>query len=131
MDANRADAEPVQLIFHKVDDTPRVFVIELLRRVFGKSEREAIAFMASLEQQKKAACGPYPQSVANALLQAARQRIRAADHGLRITTELVKASCELCGQPAAKNEVRLGNRMIWLCSECMVAATSDSDELAE
>ena len=43
MDDIAADAAPLQLIFQNDGDTPREFVADLLRNVFGKPERDAIA----------------------------------------------------------------------------------------
>ena len=67
------------------DDTSVEFVRELMRTVFGKSERDAITFTALIEGQDKVACGPYPAPVATALLESAQQLIRAAGHRLLIT----------------------------------------------
>jgi ATP-dependent Clp protease adapter protein ClpS len=72
------DPGPITLFIHNDDDTPVEFVRQLLRNVFGKSEREAIAFTALIENEEKVACGPYPGPVAKALLDSARQNISAA-----------------------------------------------------
>jgi ATP-dependent Clp protease adapter protein ClpS len=69
-----SDGEPVRLVFHNDDDTPQDFVTELLRTVFGHVERDALAFTLLIDQRGKAACGPYPPSVASALLAAAQLR---------------------------------------------------------
>jgi len=53
-----SENEPAQLVIHSDDDTPDEFVIDLLRQVFGKSEREASTLMTRIEQKEKAACGP-------------------------------------------------------------------------
>ncbi|WP_453959664.1 ATP-dependent Clp protease adaptor ClpS [Bradyrhizobium japonicum] len=55
----RGEHEPAQLVIHNDDDTPDEFVIGLLRQVFGKTEREAIALITQIEQKEKAVCGPY------------------------------------------------------------------------
>ncbi|OAF11608.1 ATP-dependent Clp protease adaptor ClpS [Bradyrhizobium neotropicale] len=127
----RSEREPAQLVIHNDDDTPDEFVVELLRRVFGKSEREAIALIARIEQEEKAACGPYPQSVAEALFKSAQQYISLARHGLKITLEEIKTPCELCGKPEGQTDVRIGGRTIWLCSDCIRAADSTSEEPEE
>ena len=64
------------------------FVMELLRDVFGKHAQDAFAFTLLVDQQDKAVCGPYPPSVAQALLEAAQERILSAGHPLRITSEV-------------------------------------------
>lgn len=128
MSSMEGDDGPAHLVIHNDDDTPDEFVIELLCRVFGKSEREAIALMTRIEREEKAGCGPYPRSVADALLKSALQHIQIARHSLRITLEPANRICELCGKPEAQTDVRLGNRTIWICAECMRAAGSPRDE---
>ena len=87
MDQIAATAEPVQLVFHDDDDTPYEFIIELLCTLFGKQKREAIELSNVIEQQRKVACGPYPPTIAKALLDAAQERIRTAGHPLLITCD--------------------------------------------
>ncbi|MET4390595.1 ATP-dependent Clp protease adapter protein ClpS [Bradyrhizobium sp. F1.4.3] len=127
----RGENEPAQLVIHNDDDTPDQFVIDLLRQVFGKSEREAAALVTQIEQKEKAVCGPYPQAVADALFKSAQQRVSLEGHSLRITLEAIKTPCELCGKPEGRTDVRIGNRTIWLCSDCMRAADDKADEAEE
>jgi ATP-dependent Clp protease adapter protein ClpS len=87
MDQVCADAEPVLLVFHNDDKTPFDFVVELFCEVFGRHERDAYAFATLINRQGKVACGPYPPSVAKALLDAAQERIREEDFPLQITSE--------------------------------------------
>ncbi len=47
------DAEPTQFVFHNDDDTPRQFVTELMRTVFGQPEKDALAFTSLIEEQGK------------------------------------------------------------------------------
>ncbi|WP_027552183.1 ATP-dependent Clp protease adaptor ClpS [Bradyrhizobium sp. Cp5.3] len=127
----RAETVPAQLVFHGDDDTPHEFIIDLLRRVFGKSESEAASVVAGIEKHATAVCGPYPPSVAGALLESARQRIASAGHPLLITSETARSCCELCGQPTAQSEVQLMDRTVWLCADCVLAAATASQELPE
>lgn len=91
MDDIAADAAPLQLVFQNDGDTPMEFVADLLRNVFGKPERDAIAF-TQLIRQGKVACGPYPPGVATALPAEAQKRIRDSGHRLIITSEVADAS---------------------------------------
>ena len=116
MNSMRGESQATQIIIHNDDDTPDQFVMDLLRQVFGKSEREATALITQIEQKEKAICGPYPQSVAEALFNSAQQSIGLAGHRLQITLETVKTACELCGRPEEKTDVRIGNRTVWLCN---------------
>ncbi|TYO64005.1 AAA family ATPase [Bradyrhizobium hipponense] len=118
----RGEREPAQLVIHNDEDTPDEFVISLLRQVFGKSEREAAALITRIEREEKAACGPYPQSVAEALFKSAQQYIWLGQHPLKITLEEIRTPCELCGKPEGQTDVRIGSRTVWLCSDCIRAA---------
>ena len=84
MDAVSAGAGTIRLVFHDDEVTPHGFVVELLCSVFGKTEREAAAFLSGIDKQGKVACGRYPASVGNALLEAARGQIRACGFPLLI-----------------------------------------------
>ncbi len=122
----RGEREPAQLVIHNDDDTPDEFVISLLRQVFGKTEREAAALMTRIEREDKVACGPYPQSVAEALFKSAKQYVWLGQHPLKITLEEIKTPCELCGKPDGQTDVRIGSRTVWLCSDCIRAADTVS-----
>lgn len=122
----RGEREPAQLVIHNDDDTPDEFVIGLLRQVFGKTEREAIALITQIEQKDKAICGPYPQSVAEALFKSAKQYVWLGQHPLKITLEEIKTPCELCGKPEGQTDVRVGSRTVRLCSDCIRAADTVS-----
>jgi len=128
MNSMRGENEPAQLVIHNDDDTPEEFVLDLLRQVFGKSEREAAALITQIEQKEKAVCGPYPQSVAEALFKSARRRISLEGHDLQVTLEAIKTPCELCDKAAGQISVRIAGRTIWLCSECNRAADERADQ---
>ncbi|MGY4500462.1 ATP-dependent Clp protease adapter protein ClpS [Bradyrhizobium sp. GM24.11] len=131
MNSMRSESQPTQLVIHNDDDTPKQFVMDLLRQVFGKTEREATALITQIGQKEKAICGPYPQSVAEALFKSAQQSIGLAGHRLQVTLEAIKTLCELCGKLEGKTDVRIGNRAVWLCGECMRAADGPSNEQEE
>ena len=124
-----APAEAIRLIIHNDDDTPLDFIRGLLRTVFGKSEREAIAFEEKIESDDKAVCGPYPGPVAKALLDAAQQSIGSAGHRLRITSEVAtaKTACDLCGALATGDEIPLAGKTACLCNSCLLAVRRASE----
>jgi len=130
MDALSANATLICLFVHDDDDTPQDFVLDLMRRVFSKSEREALAFVAKIEQQGRAQCGPYPPKVANALLESALAEIAAAGHRLRITTGVVSSRCDLCGAGDV-TEISLGSRTVCLCGACLSAVKRAPAELPD
>jgi ATP-dependent Clp protease adapter protein ClpS len=124
-----ADTGSIQLFFHDDDDTPVEFVRELMRTVFGKSERDAITFTALFEGQDKVACGPYPAPVARALLESAQQLIRAAGHRLLITSEAAttKDGCDLCGALTSGTDILLAGKTACLCPACLLHQGAAAD----
>ncbi|MBV8923586.1 MAG: ATP-dependent Clp protease adaptor ClpS [Bradyrhizobium sp.] len=124
MDVVSGGAGTIRLVFHDDEATPHGFVVELLRSVFGKTEREAVAFLSGIDKQGKVACGPYPAAVANALLAAAREQIRAGGFPLLITSEAVSDCCDLCGATPARTEVSLAAQTARLCAACVRAIAS-------
>ncbi|WP_407114730.1 AAA family ATPase [Bradyrhizobium sp. LMG 9283] len=79
--------ESVQLVFQDAGETPRRFVVDLFRKVFGRNERDACVLSELIKRQNKVECGPFPASVAKALFDAAQERIRAEGQTLQITSE--------------------------------------------
>jgi ATP-dependent Clp protease adapter protein ClpS len=75
------------LVFHNDNDTPVGFVRHLLIEVFSLTEKDAIAFTAQIDRLGQYAAGPYPLSVAKALLEETQQRIRTAGFPLKVTSE--------------------------------------------
>ena len=110
MDDVYAGTAPVWLVFHNDNNTPVEFVGELLRTVFGKSAKDAIAFTAAVHQEGEAACGPYPASVAKALISEAQERIRAAGHNLLLTGEAVTAE-----EADDESEDSYDETFVWAC----------------
>jgi ATP-dependent Clp protease adapter protein ClpS len=120
----------VQITLHNDDDTPFEFVVGLIRSVFGRSEPEAFAITATIQQQGRVQFGPYPSEVAEALLQAARLRIKQADHRMCITAAPLGSDatgdgfhCAVCGEPADEQDLIRGERAP-ICTSC-VLSTAD------
>src|SRR5258708_12112803 len=82
-----AEAGHLQVIFHDDDDPPMEFVVEVLHSVFKKPIADALKFTEAIDRNGRPMCGSYPRDVANEMLEAARQHIRASGHPLLITTE--------------------------------------------
>lgn len=126
-----SESGPLKLFIHDDNDTPLEFIRNLLRTVFGKSRKEAVAATAQMEVQNGIACGPYPASVAQALLESARQLIRSNGHPLLITSEAADAArpCNLCGSLEPVTDIFLFRRTFCLCSACLLAARASSENL--
>jgi ATP-dependent Clp protease adapter protein ClpS len=121
----QADAGHLDVIFHDDDETPMEFVVELLHSVFKKQLADAFRFTEAIHEDGHASCGSYPGDVASELLEAARQRIRASGHPLRITSkafpgdaELLDRRCKLCGTLFAENRVSVKGTVARVCNDC-------------
>src|SRR5712671_4953673 len=132
----QAEAGHLQVILHNDDDTPLEFVVELLHSVFNKPIAGALKFAETIDTHGRAICGTYPREIANRLLDAARQRILASGHPLRITSEAVSGAdemrdgqCKLCGVLCDENRLALKSVETLICDDCMYEITSNLPEL--
>jgi ATP-dependent Clp protease adapter protein ClpS len=128
MNATSAGAAAIYLLIHNDDDTPQDVVRKLMQDVFGMTEREAIAFVAQIEQRASARCGPYPPTVAKTLQDSAQVHIEAAGHRLRIMVAEMQGRCDLCGAVEASTQVAIGSKTACLCGGCVLAVTRMSAE---
>ena len=132
----QAEAGHLLLILHDDDQTPVEFVIELLHSLFNKPAAEAIKFAETVDTYGEAICGIYPRDIASRLLEAARQRISAPGHPLRITSEAVadageteNGQCKLCGVLCDENRLFLKGVETLVCDGCMHEITYNLPEL--
>ena len=120
---DRLQAGYVQLVLHDDEHTPQDFVIGLLRSVFSQSTTDALEVMMTIERKGKAVCGTYPRAVAEALLQAAQERIRTSGHQLAMTAEagddLGGDRCKLCSNFAG-DQLRLVGKATLVCDDCIL-----------
>jgi ATP-dependent Clp protease adapter protein ClpS len=130
-----AEAGDLQVILHNDDETPKEFVIGHLHSVFKKPIAEAAILTETVDKYGQAICGIYSCDVANELLEAARQQIRASGHPLLITREAVAAGsemrnghCKLCGALSSKNRLSLKGTVTLICDDCMYEITSNLPE---
>jgi ATP-dependent Clp protease adapter protein ClpS len=129
------DAGHIRIVFLNDDETPYPFVVELLRSVFGRSDEEAAAFATLVDKQGQAECGTYPPEVADALLTAAKQRIKALGHPLVLTAEPIggvadgkQTRCSFCGQPSRPDQQMLTGKGAAICSNCILTGASHLSE---
>lgn len=124
----------VQIILHDDKNTPQNFVTGLLRSVFSLSPSDAFEVMVAVEKQGKAVCGTYPRAVAEALWQAAQERIREAGHQLPMTAQagddVDSDRCKLCGHFSA-TPLRLINKTALICDVCMLATAKEVGAITE
>jgi ATP-dependent Clp protease adapter protein ClpS len=124
----------VQLVLHNDEETPQDFVIGLLRSVFSQSPTDAFEAMFTIEKRGKAVCGTYPRVVAEALQQAAQERIRASGHQLVMTAhagdDMSSDCCKLCGN-FAEDPLRLVGKAALVCDDCLLAAAENLGAITE
>jgi hypothetical protein len=103
----------------------------VLHHVFGKSEREAITLTAEIEQYGRLTCGPYPASVAKAILKSAQQLNRTSGNSLLITSEAATAhdDCGLCGMSQRTTMFMVDGKAAYLCSDCLLMARQASEQV--
>jgi ATP-dependent Clp protease adapter protein ClpS len=136
MDTVNVAAGHLEVIFHDDDETPLQFLMELLHSVFEKQMADALRFTDEIHKEGRASCGTYPRDVAHELLEAARQRIRAAGHPLRITSraatpddEILDGRCKLCGSLSSANRLSAKGNPTVVCDECMYEVASNLPEV--
>ena len=124
----------VQLVLHDDENTPLDFVIGLLRSVFSLSPTDAVEVMIAIEKRGKAVCGTYPRAVAEALLQAAQERIRASGHQLAMTAQagddMGSDRCKLCGE-FSEDPLHLVGKAALVCDDCMLATAEKLGAITE
>jgi ATP-dependent Clp protease adapter protein ClpS len=124
----------VQLVLHNDENTPQGFVIDLLRSVFSLSLSDAFEMMVTIDKQAKAVCGTYPRAVAQALLQAAQERIRESGHPLVMTSQagedVGSDRCKLCGNFSA-TPLRWVGKTALICDDCMLATAEELGAITE
>jgi ATP-dependent Clp protease adapter protein ClpS len=131
-----AEAGHLQVTLHNDNETPMVFVIELLHSVFKKKLSDAFKLTEAIDRYGQAICGTYPRDAASELLEAARQHVRSAGHPLRITSEAVAepeamddGRCKLCRAPSAESRLSLKGVATLICDDCMFDITDELPEL--
>jgi ATP-dependent Clp protease adapter protein ClpS len=122
----QAAASHREIIFHDDDETPIDFVIEIVHTVFKKPLADTLRFIDAVSEHGNADCGIFPRDVANAMLDAARQRIKESGHPLRITSkpslgdnDLFEHRCKLCGELGSRNTVSLKGTKTPVCNDCV------------
>jgi ATP-dependent Clp protease adapter protein ClpS len=136
MDDVHTEDGHLEITFHNDDETPLQFVVELLHSVFRKQLADALRFTEAINRHGKASCGSYPRDIAGELLEAARQRIHASGHPLRITSkaadgddEMLDARCKLCGALFGENPLSLKGIVTFICDDCMAEVSSNLPEV--
>lgn len=76
-----------KVLLHNDDYTTRDFVVEILQRIFHKSETEAVTIMLHVHQKGVGVAGVYPYDVAETKVEAVRRLARQREFPLLCTME--------------------------------------------
>jgi len=76
-----------QVVMLNDDYTPMEFVVNVLRRVFGKSEEEASHIMLKVHHEGRGVCGIYPRDIAATRVEMVMQLAQARQHPLQCIIE--------------------------------------------
>lgn len=84
-------SEPIRykVLLHNDDYTSMEFVVYVLKRVFSKSEAEAIQIMLNVHRNGKGVCGVYTAEVAETKVALVRQLAQKEGNPLKCTMEEV------------------------------------------
>ena len=119
--------EFANVVLRNDNRTPVEFVVQTLRLVLGKSEREARAIAAIMNWLGHHACGSYPMAVAQAVVQQAANYAEAHGHPLRFDLEPLvelqegeRRTCSFCGKPVSDVKQLLAGRSACICDACLI-----------
>ncbi|KUJ94957.1 MAG: ATP-dependent Clp protease adaptor protein ClpS [Desulfonauticus sp.] len=78
-----------KVLLHNDDYTTMEFVVEVLKKVFHKTEKEAYHIMMTVHTKGIGVCGVYPRQIAETKVFLVRQMARARGFPLKCTMEEV------------------------------------------
>ncbi len=127
-----------ELVFYDDPDTPVAFVGDLIAGVFALPRPDAESTAWRIGRAGRWSLGPYPEGVADALLDELRGRIDTAGHPLRVekvdfaeTDPDGSKDCSFCGKSSnAVNKLFAGTHAN-ICDECVIRSSSALHELLE
>ncbi|MGE4368069.1 MAG: ATP-dependent Clp protease adapter ClpS [Burkholderiaceae bacterium] len=80
-----------QVVLLNDDYTPMEFVVDILKRVFGKEHDEAARIMLKVHHEGRGVCGVYTRDIAATRVEMVRQLAHARQHPLQCVMEPVDA----------------------------------------
>ena len=85
--AKLAPPQMYQVVLLNDDYTPMEFVVEVLRRVFVKSEDDAARIMLKVHHEGRGVCGVYTRDIAATRVEMVRRMAHANQHPLQCIME--------------------------------------------
>lgn len=118
-----------ELVVYNDRVTPFNFVASLLCRMTGKPFYECEELTRLIDKTGKHALGPFPDSVAQAMLHDAQSMIAESGHPLKIEkisivnpSESSVICCSFCQKASTDVEKMIGGRNGAICDECIVTS---------
>ena len=131
----RSDAM-FEVVFYDDPDTPTVFVSDLIAAVFAVPRPDAESTAWRISRAGKWPLGPYPEPVADALLEELQSRVDTAGHPLRIekvdfaeTDSDGSKECSFCGKSSSAVDKLFAGAHANICDECVVRSAASLQEL--
>jgi ATP-dependent Clp protease adapter protein ClpS len=113
-----------EIVFFNDGETPTEFVSNLLLTVFGKDVASAMGLISEIESNGRAASGPYPPEVADALHASAIERIKKEGYRLKLEKRVVERAtnleCAFCGKAARMDQTLYQGISAAICDECLL-----------
>ena len=134
-----ADTTPLSLyeiVFYDDSDTPSAFIGGLIADVFAMSKPDAEQIAWRVDRAGKWPLGPYPETVADALLGELSRRIDAAGHSLRVEKADFAGrdadgsrNCSFCGKSSGAVYKLFAGAHANICDECVIRSAAELREL--
>lgn len=132
------DSEPqfCDVLIYSDNKTPFQFVSGLIKHVTGTNFYDAEEYARRIHRVGQHAFGPYPESIAAAMVEEANRLIREAGHPLKI--EAINPSkpdqseiviCAFCGKSNTAVAKMFTGAKASICSECVVRGAGALQEL--
>lgn len=127
-----------EIVFYDDPRTPAAFVGELIAGVFALPKPDAENTAWRIGRAGKWPLGPYPEAVADALLEESRRRTDAAGHSLRVEkVDFAETGadrdrvCSFCGKASTAVDKLFAGDHANICDECVIRSASMLHELLE
>lgn len=133
---HNSDESYYELIIYNDNKTPFNFVAQLIHHLTGLPYYHCEELVRKIDQLGKQAFGPYPQSIAKAVLAEAEKIIKGSGYNLAV--ELIDQKnpeqsdiieCSFCGKPNTAVEKILSGNSASICDECVISSASALQEL--
>ncbi len=126
-----------EIVVYNDNSTPNSFVERLISEVFGLPKYETLMLAHRIRLAGEYAFGPYPESIAQVMLDEAMRRIAEAGHSLAVEkrdlskpAESAYPSCSFCGKSSTEVHKLIAGKGAHICDACVATSAGElHDEL--